>query len=161
MCSNPMRKAEAAPRLKSVTCIIDFACLMTLCVAFAATLIPDASVRAEDAADCAPSRQGYEWCRMSDAIGAVDIERSAEGLKAIVTITVRSGAGDQRLATRALQWAYVHYAVPAAARPILASAMEQCVRSGAEISSRIGVTEWSFAREPPYACVARIETRDR
>jgi hypothetical protein len=120
---------------------------ITLCVT-AAT--------AQGLSECTPSRQGYEWCRMAENGGAIDIERSLVAPKAIRSILVRQGSGNDRLAVRALQVAFAAHAVPAGARPILVNAMEQCLRSGAEITSRIGAAEWIFAREAPYACVARI-----
>ncbi len=74
----------------------------------------------------------------------------------IVAITMRPGRENARLSVRALELAFASHAVPNAARAILENALAQCLRSGAEITTRIGAAEWMFAREAPYACVLRI-----
>ncbi len=111
---------------------------------------------AQDGMSCRPSRPGFELCQRRSADGAVDIERMAAAPKTVAALFIREGRGAERLARRALDEAFAANRAPAAARPILRNALQQCLRSGAEITTSIGSVEWLFMREDPYACVIRI-----
>lgn len=105
---------------------------------------------------CTASRPGFELCQRRSGDGAVDVERAIAPSRKVAVLYVRPGKGSERLAQRAMSDAFRTNAAPAAARPILLNALGQCIRSGAEISTRIGSTEWQFMREEAYACVVRI-----
>ncbi len=113
-------------------------------------------LRAQAGDICAPARPGVERCERRSADGAVEIERAVAAPKKVSALFVRPGRGSERLARRALGKAFAADAVPVLARPILKNALEQCVRSGAEITTRVGPLEWFFLREAPYVCVVRI-----
>lgn len=131
--------------------------VMTVCVGIVAGQMWSAHpVRAQTGEICAPVRSGVERCERTSADGAVEIERAVAAPRKMSALFVGVGRGSERLALRALEEVFAASGVPGAARPILKNALEQCARSGAEITTRIGAIEWFFVREVPYACVVRI-----
>lgn len=105
---------------------------------------------------CAPARAGFERCQRRSPDGAIEVERAIAPPKIVGAIFVEPGRGSEQLAQRVLAEAFAANSVPSPARPILRNALEQCIRSGAEITTRIGPVEWQFMREEQFACVVRI-----
>lgn len=131
--------------------------LPLVCVAIAAAGIFSAStVLAQAGETCAPARTGFERCQRRSTDGAVDVERAVATPKIVAALFVEPGRGSEQLAQRALGEAFAASSVPAPARLILRNALAQCIRNGAEITTRIGPVEWQFMREEPFACVVRI-----
>jgi hypothetical protein len=139
-----------------MTTVMRFSFLL-VCGGIMATHAPVAApTLAQERVSCRPTRPGFEICQRRATDGAVDIEWIAAAPKRVAALFIHKGAGSENLARRMLAKAFASNGAPAAARPILRNALQQCVRSGAEITTSIGPVEWLFMREGPYACVVRI-----
>jgi hypothetical protein len=152
-------EASSNERTNSMTTVMRFSFLL-VCGGIMATHAPVvAPTLAQERVSCRPTRPGFETCRRRTTDGTVDIERIAAP-KRLTALFIHKGVGSERLARRMLDEAFASTSAPAAARPILRNALQQCLRSGAEITTKIGPVEWLFMREGPYACVVRIGGRD-